>query len=88
MDRTAIKPLQLNLAQRLLVAMGVHDLRLVAHNTGRNESHTKTGPGRKHTGAPTGRTPKVAYGRGLENHFRAERVKAIKARLAARSARS
>lgn len=42
------QPLKLNVAQQMLVAMGLDDLRLSAHHVERNESATKSGPGRKH----------------------------------------
>lgn len=44
------QPTKLNLAQRLLVALGVDDLLLVAHERRVNDSFTKKGPGRKHAG--------------------------------------
>lgn len=40
-------PTKLNTAQKLLISLGVDDLRLFAHGAGRNESFTKKGPGRK-----------------------------------------
>lgn len=54
------QPTKLNTAQRLLVALGVDDLRLVAHKREQSESATKRGPGRKHKqgkgGKPAHRT--------------------------------
>lgn len=87
MDRSAFKPLQLNTAQRLLVALGVDDLRLVAHNAGRNESHTKTGPGRKHAqGKAEDKTARINASTGASSGFvqhanekRSNRRKSVKA---------
>jgi hypothetical protein len=55
------EPTKLNTAQRLLIALGLDDLRLVAHKRGLNESATKKGPGRKAKHASGGKRTKPAH---------------------------
>ena len=62
------QPMKLNVAQQMLVAMGLEDLRLSGHHAERNESATKAGPGRKHKqGLKQGRA-KPAKGDWLGQH--------------------
>jgi hypothetical protein len=82
------KPAKLTTAQALLVRMGLDDLRLVSHHGDKQVSFRKTGPGRRPViGNGGGTKPrKIAYGRGLENHFEQMRREAFKARAAKRMA--
>jgi hypothetical protein len=73
------QPLKLNVAQQMLVAMGLDDLRLSTHHGEQNRSNTKAGPGRMHLqgrekdseGKPMPKSIKQlqagSYGRGLRN---------------------
>ena len=47
MNPLKYQPLKLNTAQKLLVALGLDDLRLFMHQGGKRESFTKKGPGRR-----------------------------------------
>lgn len=47
-------PARFNQAQKLMMAMGVpHDRLTLGHKLGRQPSHTKKGPGRKHLQGPS-----------------------------------
>jgi hypothetical protein len=60
MNPLKYQPTKLNEAQRLLIGLGVDDLRLIAHKRDPSETSTKRGPGRKHLqgkgGKPAHRT--------------------------------
>lgn len=60
------RPTKYTLAQRMLMAMGLDDMRLEGHHGGKRESFTKTGPGRCHVegpiAAPTKPTAKPPIG--------------------------
>jgi len=58
MNPLKYQPAKLTTAQKLLVAMGLDDLRLVAHHGGKRETYTKAGPGRVHMQGD-GKTPHV-----------------------------
>jgi len=63
------QPMKLTTAQKLLVAMGLDDLRLVSHHGGKREKCTKRGPGRKHQqGLEHGTAAKPPIGHWLGLH--------------------
>jgi len=41
-------PTEFTLAQQLLLAMGVHPIKLMGHHIPKSKSNTKKGPGRRH----------------------------------------
>lgn len=46
---TKYKPHQWTLAQKLLIILGVDAAKLIVHSKGKMPTHTKRGPGRKHS---------------------------------------
>lgn len=77
------KPYHFNTAQKLLMALGVDDLRLMGHMQGLRETSTKAGPGRKHVNGATKlgkpNPPKGAFSGQRTNPKRAKRRALIKA---------
>lgn len=78
------KPYQFNTAQKLLMALGVDDLRLMGHMQGKHETTTKKGPGREHLQGATKlgkpNPPKGEFAGQRVNPERAARRKLIKKR--------
>lgn len=54
------QPTKYTLAQRMLMAMGLDDLRLDGYHGGKRESFTKAGPGRRHVEGPAAAPTKPA----------------------------